>query len=158
MGSESPLLSCAIIANSKLPMPRAILFGKNMVPDHLCNDAQPNLIVPAVMRNCKPYCWAPNPIGCLRTRQAWRALPDFSRRLRRANRDETVPTSQRRSRRLETKWQHLSHSVARGRPPRRESNDWAIIRRCRAVIRVAFGEGLVILSVERHYGWLRIHL
>ena len=27
-----------------------------------------------------------------------------------------------------------------------------------AVIWVAFGEGLVIRSVKRHYGWLRFHL
>ena len=55
-------------------------------------------------------------------------------------------------------WRAAGWDLARGRPARRESNDRAIIRRCRAVIRVAFGEGLVIRSVERHYGWLRIHL
>ena len=56
-------------------------------------------------------------------------------------------------------WRAAGWDLARGRPARRESNDRAIIRRCRAVIRVAFGEGLVILglSAKRHYGWLRFH-
>ena len=40
-------------------------------------------------------------------------------------------------------WRAAGWDLARGRPARRESNDRAIIRRCRAVIWVAFGEGLV---------------
>ena len=54
-------------------------------------------------------------------------------------------------------WRVAGWDLACGRPARRESNDRTIIRCCRTVIQVAFGEGLVIRSAERHYGWLRFH-
>ena len=54
-------------------------------------------------------------------------------------------------------WRAAGWDLARGRPARRESNDRTIIRCCRAVIWVAFSEGLMIRSAERYYGWLQFH-